>query len=633
MTTIPQLPTVTAVGPSDLVPLSQGGVLYAASIAQITDGLQTEIVLPTGAVLGRASVGAGEPEALSLGAGLVLGGTVLAATGTDHLGFDLASSFAIGDEVIVNAGGAPTRLPMPALRGLFAAGTGIAIDPNGTLSVTTGAIAGPSGPPGPAGSMGPQGVSGPAGPPGAGLLAPATGNAASTIAGNDYIAIWQNGTNAWISYQQLIGGQTIDQLPAAGPAADTDQLLVAQGGNALSSQSFSAIWTYAALKIPTMRAGVVELTADTVLDATSHNQRVLVVSEPITLSANFANLESGFSCRVINLSGGVVTMGIGIVSGSGSNVLPPGASADIVAITYSGGSIVWWNGVASVSPTITVGPITVSAPNAAFTIGGGLFDDAPTMLDYSFDSTQWTAAAGAIIGAASYQFQAPGLAAGTYAVMVRDHGNPTVVGTSASFTIADAIPPAITIVELPSTIADGAAITISGTVIPGSAAVQVGLSGSSTVAPESFVGATVVGTSWSATLTAGADAGMYYVWSEQTDNSSIQAISNAINVTTNATGIIYTVNQPAVLTVAAGSGSLALNGGVTPPQTTPTKIAFSTSDTLPPTTGWQTATIIDNNSVWAIYATAPSIAGDYYVWVETVSGLNAAVSSFSITVT
>jgi hypothetical protein len=615
------------------LPLSQAGTLYAASVAQITAGLQTEIVLPTGDLLGRASAGAGEPEALSLGSGLALGQATLAATGTDHLGFGLAASFALGDEVIVNAGGAPSRLPMPALRGLFAAGQGIAIDPNGTFSVTAGAIAGPTGPQGPAGPVGPQGGEGPAGPPGAGLLAPAISNEASTIAGTDYIAIWQNGSNAWISYQQLIGGQTIDQLPAAGPATDSDLLLVAQGGNALSSQSFAAIWTYVALKIPTMRTGVVELITNTVLDATNHNKRVLVVSQPIVLSANFTNMGSGFSCRVINLSAGVVTMGTGIISGSGGSALPPGASAEIVGLTYSGGSIVWWNGVAPTSPTITVSPITAPSPNTAFTVSGGLFDDTPTALDYSFNGSSWTTAISAVISAGSYQFQVPGIAVGTYSIIVRDHANPTVFGTSAPFTVAAAVTATLSITTVPATVSAGSGIAVSGTVTPGGVAVQVGLSASNTVAPASFVAANVAGTSWSASLTAGTTAGTYFVWAQQTGNTAIAAVSNGVSVSAIASTIAYTVNQPAVMSVAAGSGTLALNGGVSPPQSTPTQMAFSTSNTTPPTSGWQSATIIDNNSVWAIYSTVPVTAGDYYIWVETATGSDAVVSSFSITVT
>lgn len=630
MTTIPQLPTVTAAGPTDLVPLSQDGTLYAASVEQITAGLQTEIVLPTGDVLGRASIGAGEPEALGLGAGLSLSATTLIADASDHLTLPLLSAFAIADEVIVNAAGVPSRLPMADLRGVYSAGSGIAIDPNGTLSVTVGSIAGPAGPQGPAGATGSQGVAGPAGPQGVGLMAPGTANAASTIAGSDHVAIWQNGANAWITYQQLIGGQTIDQLPAAGPAADSDQLLVAQGGNALSSQSFAAIWTYVAQKIPTMATGVVELTTDTVLDATTHNRRVLVASQPFVLSANFANMGSGFSCRLINLSAGVVTLGPGIVSGTGVSALPPGAATEIVALTYSGGSIVWWSGVAPSSPTITVNAVAAPAPGVAFPVSGGLFDETPTALDYSTDGVNWTAATTPVIMASSYSFEVPGLAAGTYSVLVRDHAKPGVFGTSPPFTV---VASSVAIIGVPTTVSAGGAIAVTGTVSPSAAAVQVGLSVSATVAPSSFGAATVNGSSWDATLTAGSSAGSVYVWARQVGDASVEAVSAAITIAAAEATIAYTINVPSSTSVPAGSGTLALNGGVSPAQTTATQVAFSTSQTIAPTAGWQSASIIDNNSLWATYATVPSTAGAYYIWVETVSGEAATVSTFTITVT
>ncbi|MGC9269009.1 collagen-like triple helix repeat-containing protein [Acidiphilium sp.] len=630
MTTIPQLPPVTTVGPADLVPLSQGGSLYAASIEQITSGLQTEIVLPTGELLGRASVGAGEPEALSLGAGLGLATTTLSATGIDHLGFTLLESFSTSDEVIVNASGTPSRLPVAAIRELFAAGTGIAIDPNGTLSVTVGAIAGPIGPQGPQGSPGPQGIAGPAGPEGAGLLAPGVANAASTIAGTDYVAIWQNGANAWITYQQLIGGQTIDQLPAAGPASDSDQLLVAQGGTSLSSQSFAAIWTYVAQKIPSMRTNVVELITNTVLDATNHNESLLVASQPLTLSANFTNMGSGFNCRLINLSAGVVTMGTGITSGTGGRSLPPGAATEIVGLTYSGGSIVWWSGVAPSSPTITVNAIAAPAPNAAFLVTGGLFDEVPTALDYSTNGTTWVAASTPVIGASGYSFQVPGLPAGTYSIMVRDHSDIAVFGTSPPFIVAAA---SISIVTVTAAVTSGGTISVSGMVAPSGASVQVGLSTSTTTSPTSFVTASVNGTNWTVSLTAGSAAGTFYVWARQSNDLTIQAISTGITVTASAPTVSYTINKPSTVSVVAGSGTIALNGGINPPQTTAAQIAFSTSNTTPPTAGWQVVSIIDNNAVWAAYATIPSTPGTYYVWVETTSGAAAIASSFSITVT
>lgn len=630
MTTIPQLPSAASVGPTDLLPLSQNGALYSASVQQVTGGLQQEIIVPSGELLGRNSAGAGTPEAVSLGAGVALDTGTLAATGTDHLAFPLLGTFSVDDEMIVNAAGTPARLPVAELRGLFAAGAGLSMDAGGTLSVTAGAIAGPVGPAGPSGPAGPAGPQGAPGATGPGLEAPAVTNAASTIGSGDYVAIWQNGANGWITYEKLVGGQTIDQLQAAGPAADSDLLLVAQNGNALASQSFAAIWTYAARKIPTMRRQVVELNTNTVLDATTHNQRILVVSQPITLTANFANMGSGFTCRVINLASGAVTMGTGISSGSGTNALPPGTAAELTALTYSGGSMVWWDGIAQATPTITVNPVGAQAAGQGFIVSGGLYDETPTALDYSTDGTTWVAANGPAIGAGVYSFKVPGLAAGTYTIAVRDHQATNVAGTSVPFTV---VVPAISLGSVPSAATTGSNIAVSGTVAPGGVGVQVGLSTSATLPPPSFAPASVSGGDWSASVPAGTGAGTFYLWAEQTADGTISAVSAAITVAAAVPSVSYTVNQPASTSVAAGSGTIALNGGISPAQTTATQVALSTSNTVPPASGWQAASIIDNNALWAAYATVPATAGTYYVWVETATGQAATVSTFTISVT
>ncbi len=61
MTTIAQLPAASSVGASDLLPLSQAGQVYSVSVSQLTAGLQTQITLPSGELLGRCSIGAGAP--------------------------------------------------------------------------------------------------------------------------------------------------------------------------------------------------------------------------------------------------------------------------------------------------------------------------------------------------------------------------------------------------------------------------------------------------------------------------------------------------------------------------------------------------------------------------------------------
>jgi hypothetical protein len=718
MTTIAQLPAAATVGASDLLALSQAGLLYSVSVSQLTANLQPLLTVPTGDLLGRNSAGAGAPEAVALGAGLALTAGILSADGADHAGFAVQTAMSLGDDLVISSAGAPGLLPVTALRGLFSAGSGVAIDANGVVAVTASAIAGPAGPQGPAGPTGPAGPQGPAGATGAGLVAPAAGNSASSIGATDYVAIWQNGANAWMPYGQFLGGQTINQLPAAGPAADSDELLVAQGSNSLSVQSFGSVWTYVQAKLPSFKAGVVELTGNTVLDGTSHNNRILVASAPLTLTANFANMGSGFACTLINLSAGSITMGTGISSGSGGTSLPPGAAADLVAFSYSGGSLVWWSGIIPNAPTLTVGSIPAPAPNTAFNVTGGVFNDAPTALDYSTDGgATWHVASSPVITANAYSFTLPGLAGGTYAVRVRDHANTAVVGVSNSFTV---VPPAVTIDALPASAVLGATLAVSGTVSPGNAAVVVGISNSATVAPASWVNAAVANGAWSATLTPGA-TGTIYIWAEQSSASLVQAVSAALSVvaaslaisapatgtaqtaltisgavspaadavnvqlstqnttapssgwsvavttagsyalslTPSAAGTYYAWAQDpatgltavsAAITIAAapaltytinnpggpfvhGAGTILINGGLSAGQTASTQIALSTSNTVAPASGWETAYSFSNNTVWGVYYTMPAAAGNYYVWVESTTGLGQTVSSFTITVT
>jgi hypothetical protein len=717
MTTIAQLPAAATVGPADLLPLSQAGETYSVAVSQLTATLQPLISIPTGALLGRNSAGAGMPEAVLVGAGLALGGGTLAADGADHAGFPVQAAMSLSDYLVIEAGGAPGLLAVTALRGLFSAGGGIGIDGDGVIAATESGIAGPAGPAGATGAQGPAGPQGPAGATGQGLLPPATNNSASTIGGADYVAIWQNGANAWIPYGQLIGGQTINQLPAAAPAEDGDTLLVAQGGSDLNVQSFGALWTYLQAKLPSLKTNVVELTANTVLDGTSHNDRLLIASQPLTLTANFANMGSGFSCTLINLSAGAVTMGTGITSGSGGASLPPGGSTMLVGVTYSGGSLVWWSGIIPNAPTLTIGSITAPAPNTAFTVSGGIFNDAPTALDYSTDGgATWAAAASPVISANAFSFVMPGLAAGTYTVRVRDHADPAVLASSNSFTV---IAPSIGFAGLPASVTLSAPFNIAGAVSPANAAVRVGMSASATVAPTSWVSAAVSAGSWTATLTPAA-AGTIYLWAQQSSASAVQAISGAISVVaaslivtapaTGTAGSAVTVTgtvtpagdavnvqlssqnlvapsggwtaaansagsfsgalTPAVvgtyyawaqdpttgltavsgaITVSAqslvtysfnnlggtnnaGQGQVALNGGVSPAQNIATEISLSLSNTVAPISGWEPASIYNNNENWAIYYSTPATPGNYYVWVQTATGASLAVSSFTVLV-
>ena len=79
MPTINQLPPATAVTDTDAVLVSQGLFTRRVTRAQLLAGLQQQISVGQGQLLGRASTGNGPPETLSLGNNLSLSGMVLSA--------------------------------------------------------------------------------------------------------------------------------------------------------------------------------------------------------------------------------------------------------------------------------------------------------------------------------------------------------------------------------------------------------------------------------------------------------------------------------------------------------------------------------------------------------------------------
>ena len=103
----------------------------------------------------------------------------------------------------------------------------------------------------------------------------------------------------------------------------------------------SALWVWIAAKLPGTKQPVVELVTDTALDTTVHNKRLLICSQPVALQALDANMGNGFSCDVLNLSNGAVMLSGNIVTSSGEPLLPPGQTATIRCIEYSGGTVVY----------------------------------------------------------------------------------------------------------------------------------------------------------------------------------------------------------------------------------------------------------------------------------------------------
>lgn len=137
MPTIPQLPAATGAGNADELPVSQAGVTRSVSVSDLLSGVQGAITVPTGAILGRTSLGPGGPEPVSLGAGLGVQAGALVATGSDHLTLPTAAGVTAADEVIVNVPGGAARVPAAALRTIFSAGGNVSIGGDGSISANT----------------------------------------------------------------------------------------------------------------------------------------------------------------------------------------------------------------------------------------------------------------------------------------------------------------------------------------------------------------------------------------------------------------------------------------------------------------------------------------------------------------
>jgi hypothetical protein len=377
MPTISHLPVATPLSVTDTLPIDQGNGTNAVTLATLLAGQQPAIVTPTGSLLGRVSLGAGGPETVSVGSGLVL--------------------------------------------------------TSGTISVG--------------------------------------------------------------SISTLLEGETVDQLQPAAIAGDADQLAVDQGGSSLVRQTMAAIWSYIEGKLPIATQRVVELTTSTVLDATAHNDAILVCSQPLTLSANFGNMGSGFACDILNLSSGVVTMGTGITVGSGLTGLQSQMAARLVAVTYSGGNLVYWPGTQAATST-TSGGSTVSSGGSTVSSGG---------------STVSSGGSSVTSGGSS----------------VTSGGSSTSGGVTVTFVTA---PSGSYTVGQPN-------VGVNATLHPGTAAtgLQFGFSTSPTVAPTSWNAGILVNTEstgdtfWGAYVTMPATAATYYCWA-QAIGGAASAISAAITV-------------------------------------------------------------------------------------------------------
>ena len=599
MPTIQQLPPATSVSPADEVPVSQAGAAHSVSIGTLLAGLQPAILAPTGALLGRLSLGPGGPEPIAVGTGVAINSGSLVANGADHAAFPVEASPSASDQLVATNNGQSKLVPLAALEGWFTNGTTAGIANLGSLPVAT------------------------------------------TIASTDRIAISQSGTNAAISYANLLNGLTIDQASPASPASDTDAFWTSQGSSTMLRQTLAAVWSWLVTKLPSYKPPVVEISTSITLDGTVHNGRILICSQPITLSPAFTNMGSGFVCEVLNLSSGSVTFASGIVTSTGQTTLASGQMALLRGATYSGGNVAF----AAILSAPAAATLPGSAPGQVANLVSGSATASSISLTWSAPSS--------------------GGPASTYSVQYRVSGTSAWTTTSVPGTSFTATVSALAAATSYDFVVSGVNAAGSG---PTSAVVTAVTSAAQIAAPgqvgnlsATAATATTVSLSWSPPTTGGAASGYTISFSVSgssswtTFASGLTATTAAVTGLTSGTTYVFQViatnaagSGPASASLTAstasasaavvsitwnvtpashysvGSGAIGVNVHVNP-SSAAVQFGLSTSaGTLP--TSWVAATYV-NTDLWGAYVPVPSVAGTYYIWAAGMDG--SAQSAYS----
>src|ERR1700677_1206093 len=79
MPTIDELAPATAATDSDELPVSQNSITRKITRAQILAGVQTQLAIPAGTILGRSTAGTGSPETIAVGNYLSLASGTISA--------------------------------------------------------------------------------------------------------------------------------------------------------------------------------------------------------------------------------------------------------------------------------------------------------------------------------------------------------------------------------------------------------------------------------------------------------------------------------------------------------------------------------------------------------------------------
>ena len=450
MPMISQLPHAGQVNSADELPISQAGATRSVTVGELLAGTQPVVISSSGTLLGRVSVGPGEPEPVQLGSGLALEYDKLVATGADHRDFPKQSGLISTDDVVISSAGAPRLMPLTTLRDLFSAGANVTIDRAGVISATygtSGGLPGQAGPQGPAGATGPAGPVGPSGPKGdagpSGPVGPTgsstsitTSPTVSSIGAGDLVGISQAGADHAITHANLLNGRLITDAEnsLAGAMADSDQFWLGQGGD-------SAMVVGTLLQLANYLQGKRRRRIDepigTNLAFPRHHRAMVAFPNGGTVSVNTPeDCGDGFECEVINTSTTILVFGSSIVC-SGNPSLSPSQLASVRCV--SGVVYAQTPPATTALQAINLGTLANQIAGSTFSVAGTLvgYGSVP-LLQYSDDGTSWQSLpSGSVVTSSAFNFLHPGTSAiAATTVWLRD-GN-GVYRQSNSFKIQSA---------------------------------------------------------------------------------------------------------------------------------------------------------------------------------------------------
>ncbi len=613
MPTISRLPQTGAASAADLIPISQGGSTYAVSVGTLLSTMQPEILVDPPCLLGRVSMGAGGPDAIGVGSGLILNNFTLSASGIDISVLSAQTSLSADDHIVVANAQGP-HLAAPGLfRSIFVAGHNISIDSNGTISALS------------LGSLN-------------------SSNIASTpevplIEADDLVGISQGGTDHSISYANLLNGFTIDQAEPAGPAADGDSFWVAQTNNTMLRQTLTALWPWVVGKLPLWKRPVVELSVNTTLDGIIHNNSIVICTQPLLISALPANLGSGFSCQLINLGNGSVVLQNNIMSSNNTGIVAPAQKAVISSAIYSAGSIIYAaiEGITSVQSApgqpsaLTVGSLTSSGAGLAWLApaGGGPASFYQIKLRTT-GTTVWSMPTQNVM---IPEYTIEGLQPNTsydFEVIAVNSGGPGPASSVLSFiTLATgSVPGAPVLIGAVSAVSNDISCSWSAPTSGGTAldylvqyrmtSQSVWINAASNLSSTSFV---ITG------LLSQTSYDIQIIASNMWGMGPASAILTAVTAAGSVTNITWNVLPSGIYT--HGTGSIGVNAHVNPSSAI-VRFGFSTSQTIQPQ-NW-TVGVNVNTDLWGAYVPTPLAAGSWYAWVEGIDGSSPLIGPAPFTV-